>query len=148
MNFRTFLILDVLVVFLGLTVYELETLGYVGFFEQALSSPATILLSVDLVLSLSLVLVWMWNDSKTSGVPFAPYALIAVGFGVAGPLGVPAPSGAAPAARRAPRTDRRLVQLRWSDAQRSRRGGPVAVGAAARAAAAPIEFLVAGVPGP
>ena len=87
MNFRTFLILDVLVAFLGFTVYELATLGYVGFFEQALSSPATILLSVDLVLSLSLVLVWMWNDSKTSGVAFAPYALIALGFGVAGPLG-------------------------------------------------------------
>ena len=87
MNFRTFLILDVLLVFLGLTVYELATLGYVGFFEQALSSPATILLSVDLVLSLSLVLFWMWNDSKTSGVAFAPYALIALGFGVAGPLG-------------------------------------------------------------
>lgn len=87
MNFRTFLILDVLIAFLGFTVYELATLGYVGFFEQALSSPATILLTIDLVLSLSLVLVWMWNDSRTSGVPFAPYALIAVGFGVAGPLG-------------------------------------------------------------
>jgi len=86
MNFRTFLILDVLVAFLGFTVYELATLGYVGFFEQALSSPATILLSVDLVLSLLLVLVWMRNDSKASGVPFAPYALIALGFGVAGPL--------------------------------------------------------------
>jgi TRAP-type uncharacterized transport system fused permease subunit len=86
MNFRTFLILDVLVVFLGLTVYALETVGYLGFFEQALSSPATILLSVDLVLSLLLVLVWMRNDSKTSGIPFAPYAVITLAFGVAGPL--------------------------------------------------------------
>jgi hypothetical protein len=87
MNLRAFLLLDVLLLFLGFTIWVIESVGYVGFFEQALSSPVGIQLVVDVVLSLTLALVWMRNDSKASGVPFAPYLAVTLVLGSAGPLG-------------------------------------------------------------
>ena len=87
MNFRLFLLLDVLVTFLGYTLYVLATVGYVAFFQQALATPVGIQLVVDVVLALSLALIWMRGDAKTSGVPFAPYVVVTLVLGSVGPLG-------------------------------------------------------------
>ncbi|RIL04452.1 MAG: DUF2834 domain-containing protein [Proteobacteria bacterium] len=87
MNFRTFLLLDVLVLFLAYTVYVIASVGYAGFFREALASPVGIQLVADLVIALSLALVWMWRDAKTSGVPFAPWAAVTLVLGSVGPLG-------------------------------------------------------------
>jgi len=86
MNFRAFLLLDVLVAFLVFTLWVIESIGYVGFFAQTLASPVGIQLLIDLVLSLSLALLWMRSDSKASGIPFAPYLVLTLVLGSVGPL--------------------------------------------------------------
>jgi hypothetical protein len=87
MNFRLFLLADVLLLFLGYTLWVIATVGYADFFRQALSTPVGIQLVIDLVLSLTLALTWMRGDAKTSGVPFAPYLVVTLVLGSAGPLG-------------------------------------------------------------
>lgn len=72
--------------FLGLTEYTLTTVGYVGFFEAMRANAATNLAMVDIVVALSLVLVWVFRDARERGLPFWPYALVTLGFGSAGPL--------------------------------------------------------------
>jgi hypothetical protein len=86
MNFRAFLLLDVLVAFLVFTLWVIESVGYVGFFQQTLASPVGIQLFVDLVLCLTLALLWMRSDSKTNGVPFAPYLVLTLVLGSVGVL--------------------------------------------------------------
>ena len=87
MNFRAFLLLDVLALFLGYTIYVVATVGYVGFFEQTLSSPVGIQLFADIVIACTLALIWMRGDARTSGVPFAPYLLLTLVLGSVGLLG-------------------------------------------------------------
>lgn len=86
MNFRLFLIADVLLLFLAYTLWVLATIGYVDFFRQALSTPVGIQLVLDLLLSLTLALTWMRGDARSSGVPFAPYLVVTLVLGSAGPL--------------------------------------------------------------
>jgi hypothetical protein len=86
MNFRAFLLFDVLVAFLVFTLWVIASVGYVGFFQQTLSSPVGIQLFVDLVIALTFVLVWMRSDSKATGVPLAPYVVLTLVLGSVGPL--------------------------------------------------------------
>jgi hypothetical protein len=79
----------VLAVFLGLTGLAVVEHGYVGFFEQVGANSATRLVMIDLVIALALIMVWMWRDARdrgASGVSIAPYALVTLFFGSAGPL--------------------------------------------------------------
>lgn len=73
--------------FAAATIWAVSVHGYIGFFEAMLASPATILAMIDLTIALGLGLVWMHGDSAESQVPFWPYALVTLAFGVAGPLG-------------------------------------------------------------
>jgi len=73
--------------FAALNVYLLSTVGYVGFWEAILASPAAILAVVDLTIAVGLVLAWMWADSRERQLPFAPYAVVALALGSLGPLG-------------------------------------------------------------
>jgi hypothetical protein len=86
MNVRAFLLFDVLVAFLVFTLWVIESVGYAGFFAQTLASPVGIQLLVDLVISLSLALIWMRGDSKTHGIPFAPYLVLTLVLGSVGLL--------------------------------------------------------------
>ena len=86
MTGRQVLLWTVLLVFLGLTTFVVAEVGYLGFFELAASNWVSRLLFVDLTISLSLVLVWMYLDSRERGKPFVPYALVTLFFGAAGPL--------------------------------------------------------------
>jgi hypothetical protein len=72
--------------FSALTAYAIWQHGYFGVFEVALSSWATSLLLVDLVIALGLALVWMMSDSRERGLAFLPYALLTLLFGSVGPL--------------------------------------------------------------
>jgi hypothetical protein len=76
----------VLAGFVGLTSFVVAEVGYLGFFEGAMSGWVSRLLFVDLTITLTLVLVWMYLDSQESGQAFAPYALVTLLFGAAGPL--------------------------------------------------------------
>ena len=87
MNFRAFLLLDVLVAFLVFTIWVVESVGYVGFFAQALSSPVGIQLVADIFIACALALLWMRGDAKASGIPFAPYLVLTLVLGSVGMLG-------------------------------------------------------------
>jgi hypothetical protein len=76
----------VLADFAALNVYVVAKYGYAGFFELALANGATITLLVDLVISLSLVMAWMWRDARDRGRAFLPYAILTLLFGSIGPL--------------------------------------------------------------
>lgn len=86
MNVRQLLYVAILAPFLALTAFVLATQGLVGFYEDALRTPATLLMGVDLTIALGLVLAWMWMDARETGTPFAPYLVVTLGIGVAGPL--------------------------------------------------------------
>jgi hypothetical protein len=76
----------ILVLFTGLTLWAIHVHGYVGVFEALASSPASILAAVDLVIALSLVLFWMWDDARERSLPFFPYALLTFALGSVGAL--------------------------------------------------------------
>jgi hypothetical protein len=78
-----------LVAFVALTGIAVSEHGYLGFFEIASSNSATRLMLADLVIGLSLILVWMFRDEQArsgNGMKIAPYAIVTLLFGVAGPL--------------------------------------------------------------
>lgn len=76
----------VLVDFLALTAYAVWVHGYLGIFELLFANPATILGSTDLVISLSLASIWMWQDAKKRGISPVPYLVATAALGSAGPL--------------------------------------------------------------
>jgi len=76
----------VLADFAAITAYAVWQHGYVGVFQLALSSWATGLVFIDLVIALGLVLVWMMGDSRERGLAFLPYAMLTLAFGSVGPL--------------------------------------------------------------
>ena len=83
---RTALLATVLIAFTALSFHAIEVHGYVGFFDALLSSTAGVVVFVDLVISLSLVLFWMWGDTRERALPFWPYALLTFALGSVGPL--------------------------------------------------------------
>jgi hypothetical protein len=86
MSTRSLVYSALLVPFLALSAFALGTEGLVGFVGAMLAGPSTVLASVDLMLSLGLILFWMHADSRASATPFAPYLLVTLVLGVAGPL--------------------------------------------------------------
>ena len=77
---------SVFAAFLGLTAYALAQHGLLGFFALANANWATRLLAADLVIALSLVVVWMLADARARGTAVAPYLLVTLTLGSAGPL--------------------------------------------------------------
>ena len=61
--------------------------GLVGFLEEIIQNMATLQVLIDLSIVATLVLIWMYRDSRGSGPPFLPYALLTVAAGSFGPLG-------------------------------------------------------------
>ena len=86
MNRKQIVLGLVLVDFAALTACAVWQHGFVGVFQLALSNWATGLVFVDLVIALSLVLIWMMGDSRERGLAFLPYALLTLAFGSVGPL--------------------------------------------------------------
>ena len=84
--FRLAILALVFLDFAALNAYVLSVHGYVGFWQAILSSPAGILVLVDLTIAVGLVLAWMWSDSRERALPFLPYAVLALGLGSLGPL--------------------------------------------------------------
>ena len=76
----------VLTGFAALTAWAIAVHGYVGFFEVLAGSAAGIVALTDLVIALSLVLFWMWDDARERSLPFWPYALVTFALGSVGAL--------------------------------------------------------------
>src|SRR5262245_56132014 len=86
MNWKLIGLGVVLAGFAVLTGYALWQFGYVGLFEQGLANAATIQLSTDLTIALSLVAIWMVRDARERGVGVLPYLVITLFAGSFGPL--------------------------------------------------------------
>jgi hypothetical protein len=76
----------VLADFSALTAYAIYQVGYVGFFEALFANIAGITVFADLVIALSLAMVWMWRDARERGVSPAPYVVATLLLGSVGPL--------------------------------------------------------------
>ncbi|HYD50462.1 MAG TPA: DUF2834 domain-containing protein [Terriglobales bacterium] len=72
--------------FVALTAYAVYQHGYVAFFELAVSSMIGAQVFLDLIIALSLVMVWMWRDARAQGVSPWPYVLLTLVLGSIGPL--------------------------------------------------------------
>lgn len=68
------------------SVIALKQYGYVGFFPAALANAASTQVFCDLIVSLSLVSVWMIRDARRRGIAVAPYLWCTLLFGSFGPL--------------------------------------------------------------
>ncbi|MFQ5418182.1 MAG: DUF2834 domain-containing protein [Myxococcota bacterium] len=77
----------VLLDFVAFTAWVVATGGTPGEIVAAFSaSPWTLQVAVDLVLALSLVCVWMWNDAKSRGANPVPWVAATVLTGSIAPL--------------------------------------------------------------
>lgn len=87
MTFKTLALATILVGFSALTFHGIQVHGYVGFFDALGSTTAGITVFVDLVIALSLVIFWMWDDARERSLPVWPYLALTLAFGSVGPLG-------------------------------------------------------------
>lgn len=76
----------ILIFFLFLTVRAINAHGYLGVILMFNANPGTELLSWDLIISLTLVCIWLVSDARKNGNAYFPFLLITLLFGVAGPL--------------------------------------------------------------
>jgi hypothetical protein len=76
----------VLIGFSALTAEVVAQYGFVGYLGTLLSSAATIHVSTDVVIALSLAVIWMWGDAQERALPFWPYAAVTALLGSIGLL--------------------------------------------------------------
>ena len=86
MNIKQITLGFVLAAFSLLTAYTLLRYGYVGFFREVISNLASLTVMVDLVISLTIILVYLGNDANQRGIAVVPYLLLTLAFGSVGPL--------------------------------------------------------------
>jgi len=83
---KTALLALVLAGFSVLTFEAIATYGYIGYFQALFSNLASIHVSADVLIALTLVFVWMSIDAKERGLPFWRYAALGFFLGSVGPL--------------------------------------------------------------
>jgi len=81
-----FVLLVVTALFTVFTLGVVAHTGLIGFYEQLLSTPAGWQVFADIVISLSLVLAWMWNDARRHARVWWPWAVLTLMLGSIGPL--------------------------------------------------------------
>ncbi|MCB1691173.1 MAG: DUF2834 domain-containing protein [Pseudomonadales bacterium] len=80
------LIVITLVLFSVLTGAALWYHGYLGILAPHFKTFGAGQVLADLVIALTLVMVWMWNDARNSGRNVWPFLLITLFLGSFGPL--------------------------------------------------------------
>lgn len=86
MNLKLVLLSLVFLAFGALSVEAMLEVGYWGIFQHQFSSSAGWQVLADLVISCSLIMLWMIGDARRSGRRVWPYLLLTVGAGSFGPL--------------------------------------------------------------
>ncbi len=87
MTARRIVVFLALFAFVDLNLYALYAAGFDGLIDLFRNGNAwTAVLSVDLCISLALVMTWVWSDAKRRGVSPLPYAGLTVATGSVGPL--------------------------------------------------------------
>ena len=80
------LLISALVLFGALTAAALWQHGYWGIIAPHFQSFGAGQVPVDLVIALTLVVVWMWHDAKASGRSAWPWLALTLAAGSFGPL--------------------------------------------------------------
>lgn len=80
------LILVTLALFGLLSAIATKEYGYLGIFMSPLQSLASMQIFADLLIALTLVLIWMWQDAKASGRNIWPWIIATLTLGSFGPL--------------------------------------------------------------
>ena len=75
-----------LIAFLTLTAAAAWQFGYLGIFVYQFQNLAGIQVLVDLVIALTLFLVWMWRDAKASARNPWPWLILTLSTGSIGAL--------------------------------------------------------------
>ncbi len=75
-----------LILFLALTAITLWHHGYIGLFQFQLSSYAGMQVLTDLVIALTLFLIWMWHDAKRYDRSPWPWAIATMTTGSIAPM--------------------------------------------------------------
>ena len=78
------LLIFALIVHGGITAAAVWMEGLVGIFAAITHSYGSMQIFADLVIALTLVMVWMWRDAKNSGrkiLPWIAFTLVAGSFG-------------------------------------------------------------------
>lgn len=87
MRASRFVIGGVFILFAALNVYAFEADGLKGLWDAVTTGSAwQKVLGVDLVISLSLVLSWLWRDARAHGRSPLPYVVATALTGSLGPL--------------------------------------------------------------
>ena len=86
MNGKQILLSLVLVDFLAATAWALIALGPAEAFATVMHNPATMLITFDLLIALSIATVWMVGDAKQRGTNPWPFVALTLATGSAGPL--------------------------------------------------------------
>jgi hypothetical protein len=86
MNWKLIVLETVLAGFAALSGYAVWQHGIVGLFEALLANAATVTAFADLVIALSLAIIWMIGDARQRGVASLPYVVTTLLFGSVGPL--------------------------------------------------------------
>jgi hypothetical protein len=86
MQTKSMLALSVLVIFSLLSVYAVIEVGYWGIIMHLLDGPAAWQIAADLVIALSMVLVWLTQDAKKTGRRILPWVILTLLLGSIGPL--------------------------------------------------------------
>jgi hypothetical protein len=86
MNWKLFGLWVLLAAFAAFTAYAVWHYGYLGLVDQGLANAATIQVSIDLVIALTIVTVWMVRDARERGLAAAPFVLATALLGSIGPL--------------------------------------------------------------
>ena len=76
----------VILAFGAFTTAVVVEYGFAGFADEVKQNIATLQVLIDLSIVATLFLIWMYKDSRTSAVPFLPYAAITILAGSFGPL--------------------------------------------------------------
>lgn len=80
------LVAVVLIPFSLLSAAALWQYGYLGIFANEFQNTAGMQVLADLVIALSLFLVWMWRDAKATGRNPWPWLVVTLTVGSFGPL--------------------------------------------------------------
>ena len=83
---RRIVLIVTLIAFLVLTTLAVLQHGYAGIFMQQFQSFGGEQVLVDLVIALTMFLIWMWNDAKAAGRNPLPWVLLTLALGSIGAL--------------------------------------------------------------
>lgn len=83
---RTFLVLAILLAFGAYSMWVMWHFGYIGIFQAGFANAAALQILLDLVITCTLISVWMIADARAKGLKAWPFVGITLAAGSFGPL--------------------------------------------------------------